>query len=345
MRGTVVPFSLGCWLILIGGLANGQTAGKPAWKGVLSGLPEKEHAGFGGLCGIWVDHETGHILINLSDCGFYRSSDSGKTFHRLSETQPRGRTETPGCFVADPTGASHKLLTALVYGAPPGVSTDAGATWKMMDSKASHVDWCAIDWIDPDAHFVLTLKHESGGLLLMSLDGGKSFAEVGKGYATGWVFDHATAVVAEAKSKDRKHPRLQRTTDGGKSWNPCGQFSPAGLGSAQALPKWRDGILYWLVDDALIATSDQGATWKRLSTIKDGRYGPIFGKTAKHMFLLTGPGIIESTDNGASWSKPMPLPTGIKGSGGLTWLECDPQSETLYIMRMGTDLYKLERTR
>ncbi len=31
-------------------------------------------------------------------------------------------------------------------------------------------------------------------------------------------------------------------------------------------------------------------------TRRDGRYGPIFGKDAKHQFILTNAGVIESTD-------------------------------------------------
>jgi photosystem II stability/assembly factor-like uncharacterized protein len=211
-----------------------------------------------------------------------------------------------------------------------------------MDGKSGHVDWCAVDWTDPDMKFVLALKHEAGGLLLSSTDGGKSFAEVGKNYGTGWIFDNQTAVVAEAKTKDRPKPNLVRTTDGGKTWKPCGEYSPVGVNSAQALPKWHDGSLYWLVDGALIATTDKGETWKKVCDLKDGRYGPIFGKDVKHMFVLTQGGIVETTDGGASWSKPIAPPKGFQ-AGGLTWIEYDPKGDALYIMKMGSDLYKLAR--
>jgi hypothetical protein len=61
------------------------------------------------------------------------------------------------------------------------------------------------------------------------------------------------------------------------------------------------------------------------------------------MFVLTGAGIIESTDSGTSWSEPVPPPDGLKGVGGLTWLEYDPSNDILYLMKMGSDLYKLDR--
>ena len=52
--------------------------------------------------------------------------------------------------------------------------------WKTLAPESTHVDWCAVDWTDPKLGFILTLKHESGDLLLVSRDGGKSFSEVWK---------------------------------------------------------------------------------------------------------------------------------------------------------------------
>src|SRR5690349_19328134 len=83
----------------------------------------------GGLCGVAVDPTTGTVWINVSDRGFYRSDDQAKSFRRCGDVQPKGRTETPGCFLIDPTGASRKMLTALVYGSPVSVSADDGTTW------------------------------------------------------------------------------------------------------------------------------------------------------------------------------------------------------------------------
>jgi hypothetical protein len=211
-----------------------------------------------------------------------------------------------------------------------------------MDEKAKHMDWCAVDWTDPDLKFVLALKHESGGLLLGSCDGGKTFHKVGAGYATGWVFDGQTAVVAQAKSEHQPQPHLMRTTDGGKTFKPCGQYSPAGTGSDQALPRWHEGVLYWLVEGGLIATSNKGETWEKLSDL-DGCYGPVFGKDARHMFVLTKAGIVESTDGGTSWSEPIALPKDLKDVSAPTWIEYDPPRDVLYVLTKGSDLYKLAR--
>lgn len=304
------------------------------WEATATDLLKSEKTGFGGLCGVAVDHATGDVLIDLSDRGLFRSTDHGKSWAKFGPVV-KGRTEWPGCLLFDPTGKSKQLLMALVYGAPVGISGDGGETWKSMDAKASHVDWAVVDWAE--MKFVLALKHESGGLLLASHDGGKTFAERGKGFGPAWVFDGQTAVVAEAKSKDRPKPRLLRTADGGKTWDPVGDHT------ATALPKWHDGTLYWLIDGALLSTGDQGKTWAKLSDLKDGQYGPVFGRDSKHLLVLTKTGIVESTDGGATWAKPFTLPKEFKGTSPLTWLDYDPKADIVYAMKMGSDLYRLTR--
>ena len=138
-------------------------------------------------------------------------------------------------------------------------------------------------------------------------------------------------------------PNLQRTTDGGKTFHACGAYSPVGMNSAQALPKWHDGILYWLVDGGLIATTDRGETWNKIGAVKDALYGPVFGGNARHMFVLTEAGVVESADGGRTWSGPLAPPKEMKGLRGLSWLEYDPKNDVLYLMKMGSNLYRLAR--
>jgi hypothetical protein len=327
-------------VVLLGCTTFGLAA-DPDWRPITRELLRREKTGFGGLCGVLVDHTTGHLWVNLSDRGMFLSTDQGKSWKRVSDHQPRGRTETPGCWMLDPTGKTRTMVTALVYGPPLAVGTDRATTWKYLHQSSAHSDWCAVDWARPGMKFILALRHESGGLLLASRDAGQSFVDIGKGYGPGWVFDTQTAVVATVKSKDRPRPSLLRTTDGARSFQSCGAYCPVGTNSAQALPRWRDGTLYWLVTDGLIATTDQGATWKKFAAPRDALYGPVFGKDARHLFILTRAGVVESADGGLDWSKPLPPPQALKGLGGLCWLEYDPASDTLYLMKMGSDLYRL----
>src|SRR5262245_30226286 len=162
------------------------------WEPIATDLLKTEKTGFGGLCGVAVDHSTGDVLIDLSDRGLFRSTDQGKSWAKFGPAV-KGRTEWPGCLLFDPTGKSKRVVMALVYGAPIGISPDAGESWTQLDNKSQHVDWAVVDWAE--MKFVLALKHESGGLLLASHDGGKTFAELGKGYGPAWVFNGQETVV------------------------------------------------------------------------------------------------------------------------------------------------------
>jgi photosystem II stability/assembly factor-like uncharacterized protein len=334
MRGTCKG-SAG--LALLVGLLAAATARSAEWQAVTTELLKKLKPGFGGLCGVVVDHSSGDVYIDVSERGIFRSTDQGRTWKAVGARPIKGRTEWPGCLLLDPTGKSKRLLVATVYGGPVAVST-AGGSWRFMDGRSSHVDWCAVDWSDAAMKFVLALKHESGGLLLASTDGGKTFRDVGKGYGPAWVFDARTAVVAELRTKERPRPALLRTTDGGKTFARCGGYR------AEALPKWQKGTLYWLVEGALIASTDRGATWKKVGPVKDGRCGPIFGKSERHLFVLTNAGIVASSDGGVSWSAPLALPKELRSVGALSWLEYDPVRDVLYAMKMGSQLYRLSRS-
>ena len=323
------------WAVLLG-LTAAVRAGD--WQAIPLAQVTKDKPGDFGLSGVVVDHASGDVYVFVSELGLFRSTDQGKTWGRLAHGPTKGRTEQPGCLLIDPTGREMILAAATVYGGPvaAGQLGDDGA-WGTVSDKSSHVDWCAVDWDSPEPKLLLALKHESGGTLIVSRDGGKTFDEVGKGYGPAYIFDKDTAVVAEAKTKDKPKPGLLRTTDGAKTFQPCGDYA------ATALPKWRDGALYWLTDSGLIRTTDQGKTWEKISDVKDARYGPIFGKDAKQMFVLTGAGVVESSDGGATWSKPVAPPADLKGVSALTWIDYDPVNDILYIMKMGSDLYRMER--
>lgn len=323
--------------VALGLLGIPLAAAAAEWEAVTTDLLQREKPGYGGLSGVTVDAATGDVYVDVSDRGVFRSNDQGRTWKRLGQ-EIKGRTETPGCLQLDPGGKTKRVVMATVYGGPIAFGSSDGGDWRFADKASQHIDWCAVDWSDPDLKFVLALKHESGGTLIVSRDGGKSFSETGKGYGPAWVFDDRNAVVALAKTKERPRGGVARTADGGRTFTPCGDFGPV------CLPHWQGSALYWLADGQLIKTSDKGQTWQKACDLKDGRFGPVFGKDAAHMFVLTGAGVVESKDGGATWTKPIPLPAEMKGVNPLTWLAYDPQGDILYVMKMTSELYKLSRS-
>jgi photosystem II stability/assembly factor-like uncharacterized protein len=308
------------------------------WEPMVTDLLKSEKLGYGGLTGVVVDRQTGDVYIWLSDKGMYKSTDQAKTF-KLFGMPTKGRTEWPGCMLTNPSGPLKTWTIALVYGGPIITSTDAGATFAPMDKKSMHVDWVAVDWSDPERKFVLTLKHESGDLLLASNDGGKEFREVGKGYGPACIFDSKTAVVVRIVPGEPKKPAkrmLARTADGAKTFEKVADFS------TKAVPVWFDGKAYWLVDGALITSKDNGQTWDQVAAVKNGQFGPIFGKDEKHIFVLTPSGVVITTDGGSTWSPPIPPPKEMKGLGSLSWIAYDVKNGILYLMKMGSHLYRMK---
>ncbi len=315
--------------------ATAIVASAQEWRPVATALIKAEKPGPFNLCGVVVDPSTGDLIVNLSDKGFYLSTDRGDTWKRLG-SPIKGRTETPGCILLDPISGK-RFVSTLVYGSPIVVSPDRGATAIILDKKSSHVDWCAIDWSDAELKFILTLKHEANGLLLRSINGGKSFDEIGKGFGPAWIFDGMTAVVAKSKSKTNPAPAILRTIDQGKTFMPVGEYN------AKALPRVFKNALYWVVEGGIIRSSDQGKSWTKISDLKDGQFGPVFGKSADHMLVLTRAGIVESNDGGKTWGKVIPPPKEMKGLGSLAWLAYDANRDTVYLMKMASDLYRWDR--
>src|SRR5947207_2817188 len=106
-----------CVLLLLPALSRAAE-----WEAITAEVLKSVKTGYGGLCGVLIDHDSGTVYINLSDQGLYRSTDQGKTWQPTGEKPFKGRTETGGCLMMDPTGKSKRLVAALVYGAPISVS-------------------------------------------------------------------------------------------------------------------------------------------------------------------------------------------------------------------------------
>jgi len=306
------------------------------WLPITVELLKAEKTGFGGLCGVVVQQPTGDLVVNLSDRGMFYSQDQGESWQRWTTTELKGRTETPLCLMLDPKDQK-RLVSTLVYGSPIIVSDDRTTEWKTLAQASMHVDWCAVDWTDPELKFVLTLKHESGDLLLVSRDAGKTFEEVGKGYGPAWIFDNKTAVIAEAKSANNNRPGLLRTTDAGRTFERCGEYY------AKALPRYKSDTLFWLTTTSLVSSTDQGLTWNKRSDVAEGICGPVFGTDANHLLILTSKGIRESRDGGMTWLPAITLPADMKGANHLSWIAYDGEHDFLYVMKMGSDLYQWRR--
>ena len=95
----------------------------------------------------------------------------------------------------DPDG--RRLFCFMIYGSS-AMTLDGGKSW--MKSKVSHLDFGWVDWDDTGKR-VLALRHEAGGMLTTSDDGGATWKDLEKGFNGCGVFDRKTFVATKAKGK------------------------------------------------------------------------------------------------------------------------------------------------
>jgi hypothetical protein len=104
------------------------------------------------------------------------------------------------------------------------------------------------------------------------------------------------------------------------------------------------GCVFLLVEGKGVFCSPAGAgsfkpvseTWEQVSAHAQ------MTRDTKHVFVLTETAIKESRDGGTTWQKPIVLPKGFVATSP-AWVEYDAANDVVYLMKPGSDLYKLAR--
>ncbi len=306
--------------------AVGADDDKGKWVPITASVAAEMTAGpFAKTAGVTVDPATGDVYMILSDKGLWKSTDQGQKFARVDDKTVGGRCETGFALNFDPAG--QRLMCFMIYGGS-AYTADAGKTWTA--SKVSHLDFGAVDWTDT-GKCLLSVRHESGGMLTLSTDAGKSWTDLGKGYTRVGMFDAKTLVCGKAKG-------LVRSADGGKEWADVSDVTPPGY-----VMTVRDGVGYWPTAKGLLVSTDKGKTWAIRGAAVNAILGPYFGKTADHMVVVGKDGFHESTDGGKAWKNVAPLPDGFKAGGVGGNYAWDAVHDLFYASSMGKDTFRFQR--
>lgn len=279
----------------------------------------------GPTAGVAVDPADGAVYLVVNDLGLYKSTDHGATFVRCDGKAVGGRCETGFAVDADPKG--RRLAVFVVYGSS-ATTGDGGKTWTA--SKVSHVDVVAVDWAD--AKTLLALRHEAGGLITLSTDGGQTWKDLEKGFKGLGVFDARTFVATKEKEKG-----IFRSTDAGATWTKVSDLDPAGLAMRAA-----GGVGYWTSAAGVLVSKDKGATWSVLGSPVKAYQGPYFGKDARHLVVVGDEGFQETTDGGRTWKVVAPLPEGIRADR-MTLCAWDARAGIFYVSRMTKHTFRYIR--
>jgi photosystem II stability/assembly factor-like uncharacterized protein len=296
--------------------------------GVIAKLTEQKiKIGYPGLAaGITVDPASGDVYMVICDNGIWKSSDKGATFERADTKQIGGRCETGFALDFDPTGK--RLMCYMIYGSS-ALTLDSGKTWQA--SKLSHLDFGSTDWSDPAAKNMLSLKHESGGDLVVSHDAGATWKSLGKGFKQLGLFDGGVLMASKGDG-------ILRSTDDGQTWTKVSELKPTGYCMRV------NGVNgYWVSDVGVLVSKDKGVTWTVLGTPIKALLGPYFGKDAANMIVANKEGLHETTDSGATWKLVTASPTGFPAGPVGPNYGWDPNANILYASSMGKPAYKFVR--
>jgi len=317
---------LGFAFLLPLAVARADDKDKGKWVAISDGVVAKVKAGYPGkTAGVTVDPSSGDVYMVIPDQGMWKSTDKGETFDRVDGKAIGGRCETGFALNFDPAGK--RLACFMIYGSTASTD-DSGKNWTA--SKVSHLDFGAADWGATGKCF-LAIRHESGGMLTMTTDTGKTWNDLGKEFVRVGLFDEKILVCGRKKG-------LVRSDDGGKTWADVSDVTPPGF-----VMMVRDDIGYWPTDKGLLVSKDTGKTWDIQGVPVAAVHGPYWGKKADHMMVVGKDGFQETTDGGKTWKKAAPLPEGFKAGGVGPNYAWDSVNDIFYASSMGKDTFRYQR--
>jgi photosystem II stability/assembly factor-like uncharacterized protein len=288
----------------------------------------------GNTAGVAVDRTTGTLYLDVCNVGLWQSKDHGQSFHRLAEGQISGRCEFGSALNCDPAG---KRMACFLLDGKGGMTLDGGKSWTSFAPMGRNWDYGAVDWPDPQALALFASRHESGGEMYVSSDAGASWQFIGRHPEfTGLGIFGTNILVAGTEAG------IVRSTDAGQTWTNISTFHPVGRAAI-----YFKGRTYWLAREGLITSRDKGLTWKLIGSPVNAGWGPLFGKSARHIIVADFNGFLQSNDGGKTWTRIAPLPPFAGGlvpklPGEFLSIAWDPRANILYASRMGSAAYQLQ---
>jgi len=235
-----------------------------------------------------------------------RSTDYGRSWHRLSAKLPTGHiyelacsngtTFIAGCIAGFTTGHSPKTVILL--------SNDSGMSWKEVYSDTnvgSITNFCTLG-------NGLCFAGSQRGSILKSIDGGISWQNIG---------GPSGELIRSIAFGDEKHGvavggyEIFRTLDGGSGWEEC-QFDP-GVGRPNFFSVSATDASYLVVGCERIAaydtifslvmrSLDQGSEWKATVSNLHNPFSSVASPTSNCTIAVGNSGTIDrSINSGISW--------------------------------------------
>lgn len=332
-----------CLIVFTAPMAYGADETSEArWVDISSPLVQKladsgqKTAWPGETAGVAVDPVSGDVYLIVTGQGIWKSIDVGKTFARVDGGKVSGRCETSFALNVDSSG---KRIACFMLDGKCAWSGDSGQSWNAFTDVGRNWDYAAVDWSADAVKTIFAALHESGGQVMFSGDGGKTWsklfkdAEFDKTGGLG-IFDEKTLVYTQ------KGKGIQRSTDAGQTWTRIADHEPLGR-----IVNINKGKAYWLAKEGLLVSADQGVTWSLQGTAVEASIGPYFDSKNDQRIVVAGAkGIFQTDDGGATWKLVSRLPMGFEKlpkAGWFTNVAWDPVHNVFYASHMGKPTFRL----
>jgi photosystem II stability/assembly factor-like uncharacterized protein len=313
-------------LVAASAVAWGQAAPAPAagdWVNVTNNVGGAKWGEYGMHMLVAVPgKDADEVIAGISGSGLWSSVDGGAKWEKMGGEGKTQITARPTSVVWDPKDGKTFWVTA-IYGSGLFKTTDGGKTFQEL-AKLNAIDSVSVDFADPERKLVLVCHHESARSLEKSVDGGKTFVNIGKNlpektnHTTNTVIiDAKTYLVNCAGWLQGTTSGIYRTEDGGDTWTKVYDKGPGGRPLVAA-----DGTIFWLqLYGGLLKSTDQGKTWSGVggpvkSNVVATPAGSVLGGKDGGLMGWSDKGIYASQDGGKTWKTvvakmPVKSPTSV----------------------------------
>jgi len=292
--GTGVPIGAGG-----AGGAGGAIPTGAAWMPASANLTGLDSE-CGNVSGMASRSDRDMIIVGVAKQGLFASSDGSPMWTALG-TGPGSAmiVNRMSGVVFDPMHPDTFWESGIYNSGGIYKTTNNGVTFEQL-GDATHNDMVAVDLTDPERKLLLAGGHEVSARLLRSMDGGKTWTNIGDKLPADagassypYIIDSRTFLLGTYNAATAG---IFRTTDAGETW------SRVAMGSVTGRPAVGfDGTLFWARDQSGgFKSTDNGVTWTALGN--DPGIGISIVELPDHRLISTwDQRLAISADRGVTW--------------------------------------------
>jgi len=229
------------------------------------------------------------------------ANTGGPTWSHLGDGEGSDRiTARPTAIVYDPDNPAIFWVSGIYANYGVYKTTDAGKTFRQLGT-VTHNDSISVDFSDPERLTLLAGAHERGHTVNLSLDGGRTWKNVGEtlppdsGASTYPFVINAQTFLVNSEGAVGGSGGIYRSIDAGGSWQQVSTYGPT-AGALRA----SNGTLYWAANGRMLRSTNLGLTWTAFGNNLT-KFRPV--ELPDGRIVAIGPtNFVISSDGGVNWT-------------------------------------------